>query len=282
MLNKNEIVVGNVLVLVDFSEYSKAALNAAFQWSRATGSTLHVHHHVEPILPGMTPPEFKESWQKGAEEEAATEVRDLLAGLPGMDVDNVQVHITGGKILPRLLELTGKINFDIIFIGSKGRGALSDILLGSVVSKVISNLPVPVAAISGDYRLSDGFDIFVSVNVRHDFHREQLTGLLSPLGSALRSLELITIVEPGDKDETAAADEKLAGISQACAGLAHCRHTVLQGDNVYDELVRLMEERPNSMIVVQRGDSDNVKNVIGRSLVYEIIRHQEIPVIILP
>lgn len=272
--------MSNVLVLFDFSEFSMAALRAAIHWSDATKCGLHLFHHVETLLPGFTPTEFKKSWQEDAEREAETAVSRVLEPLMGDKAESVTIHIVSGHFLPKLLELTGRLSFQLLFLGTKGRGAFSEILSGSFASKVIAHVPLPVAAIPQLYQPTDGYDLLVSVNTALGFRTMGLQRLVRSLDAALTSLELITVL--GNEEQVYNVELRLAALAQEFSGVASCKYTVLAGENVYDELTSLMQNRPNSMVVLQKGEDDDMKNIVGKSLVFELIRINEIPLIILP
>lgn len=273
--------MNDVLVLFDFSAFSTAALKAALHWSKVTKGRVHIFHHVETLLPGLTPVEFRKSWQEDAEKEAAEEIRTVLESITDQNPDEISIHVVSGYFIPRLLELTEKHNFQVIFLGTKGRGgAFSDILSGSVASKVITNLSVPIVAIPQNYHSTSEFDLIVSVNTENSFHSSHLQKLLSNLRSSLRSVEFITVLN--DEEGKDYAEKCLSQIASELSGFTSCKYTILEGQDVYEELREIMKHRPNSIMVLQKGEADDVKNVLGRSLVYELLRQHEVPVIILP
>lgn len=60
------------------------------------------------------------------------------AGIP------YSVHIERGPVAETIVALTEKLGCDQVFMGSHGRSAFADLLLGSVATKVLHQVKVPV------------------------------------------------------------------------------------------------------------------------------------------
>ena len=52
-----------------------------------------------------------------------------------------------GEVVPTILDTIKKEGLDLLVVGGKGRSSLSDLILGSVTTKLISLSPIPVLVV---------------------------------------------------------------------------------------------------------------------------------------
>ncbi len=135
------------VVVVDGSEYSNKALDeAAFMVSRSFKSVkkliaLHVidiTSYAEKIENGIVP----EKDAEGILEDA----KNILAS-KGVDSSIIETSIRYGEVGKTIAEFTTDEDASILFMGRKGRGAIEEILTGSITKEVIHRLSSPTIAI---------------------------------------------------------------------------------------------------------------------------------------
>lgn len=144
------VVFRKILVPTDFSETAETALHYAKELARQFGAELHLLHVSAdpmllagwPVLPAGQDPE--------AGEEAAP-IREQLKNLFSPE-DRAQlktdVHVmVGGATGLVILRFAVKGEFELIVMGTHGRGALTHMFLGSVAEKVVRSAPCPVLTI---------------------------------------------------------------------------------------------------------------------------------------
>ena len=144
------VVFRKILVPTDFSETAETALHYARELARQFGAELHLLHVCEdpmrlagwPVLAAGPAPE--------AGEEAAG-IRQQLKNLFTPE-DRAQlkteVHVIVGE--PTGLAISRyavEREFELIVMGTHGRGALTHVLMGSVAEKVVRSAPCPVLTI---------------------------------------------------------------------------------------------------------------------------------------
>jgi nucleotide-binding universal stress UspA family protein len=156
-----------ILVPVDFSRHSVAALDWAADLARRIGARIHVLHvvHDPEDQPGYYhQPEEDSNWSveatagKMLEEfllRCRTEV-PALALLAGGLMDNGTAsddteHLTRELIIGvpvrRILEVAQRVDARLIVMGSHGRTGLSRLLLGSKAQSVVQLAPMPVTIV---------------------------------------------------------------------------------------------------------------------------------------
>src|SRR5690349_17749234 len=144
---------GGVVVGVDGSAGSRAAIVWAAREAAMHNRLLTLIHIVVPVIPTATgatslyavPADFFR-WQEDDAARVLDEARAVIADLPGEakppDVHDVVLH---GGAVATLVDLTK--DADMIVVGSRGLGAFSRALLGSVSSGLIHHAHCPVAVI---------------------------------------------------------------------------------------------------------------------------------------
>jgi nucleotide-binding universal stress UspA family protein len=131
-----------ILVAVDGSEASMHAVRTAVVLAKGLNATLTIAHVVPPTF---VPPEVPFAVQPWTEEALAAGEKLLEAAARDSGMACERMNVTGSAA-ERLAEIADTGNFDLVVVGSKGRGAVSRMLIGSVTDRLvhISNRPVLV------------------------------------------------------------------------------------------------------------------------------------------
>ena len=144
--------IKRILVPVDFSATSRAALWRAGELGSALGASLDVLHvldlpeprHMATEFYVPLPPEYRDELRRGAEKHLEEWVgtasvppgvhRDLAEGAPAAEiVDYARTH-----------------GDDLIVMGTHGRSGVSRMLLGSVAERVVRTAPCPVLTVRAE------------------------------------------------------------------------------------------------------------------------------------
>jgi nucleotide-binding universal stress UspA family protein len=144
---------GPVLVAVDFSDDSRAALIWAAEYAGTSGAELLVLHvvHDRAAKPGFyrrkgdkrIRPMVEVSKEQMTEFlKASTKARRDLKALRTADT-----KIVSGLPAGRIVEVAEKVRAPLIVIGSQGRTGLPLILVGSVAERVAQLAAVPVVIV---------------------------------------------------------------------------------------------------------------------------------------
>ena len=140
-----------ILVATDGSEHAVRAIKQAVELARAGGGELTLISVVHPpsamvVTGGVPPPlrldELQEEMERTAEDELAA------AALTVPDEVPVETKLLVGSPGPAIVE-EGE-NYDLIVVGSRGRGAITSALLGSVSHHVVQASKVPVLVVHGE------------------------------------------------------------------------------------------------------------------------------------
>jgi len=137
-------VFRQILVATDFSQASRRALSSALRLASGTDSRLSVIHVVHPdwryeMLD--TPPELD---LENSDEQLRlrTFVDDLQ---PGCEIE--ATLIKSGPVARTVVSVIADMGADLLVIGTRGRGGLSKLALGSVAEELMRISPCPVMTI---------------------------------------------------------------------------------------------------------------------------------------
>jgi nucleotide-binding universal stress UspA family protein len=150
--------MATIVVGIDGSEGSEAALRFALEEARLRRATLRVvHAYVLPLsevapdpflleFPSVPGPELEaiaEDLDKGATSLIDAALERVLGGAEaGVTLERVAVE---GSPAASLIEEAAEA--DLLVVGSRGHGRVHGLLLGSVSQQCVSHAPCPVAIV---------------------------------------------------------------------------------------------------------------------------------------
>lgn len=148
------VVLKNILVATDFGEPSAVAMAYGRDLARSYNATLHVLHVVEDVMMRYSPevgfaiPDLQKDLEKAAQ-------RDLAAAVTDDDrktLKVVPVVQTSFNVPAGITEYAKANLIDLIIVGTHGRGAVKQLLLGSAAERVVRTAPCPVLAVRAKER----------------------------------------------------------------------------------------------------------------------------------
>lgn len=144
---------GPILVAVDFTPDSEAALTWACTYAGPIGAHVVVLHVVHD--PADAPGYYRKSEadllrpMEDVAEELMGQFLEKVAkdqpGLPG--VEGVERALVKGIPATRILEVAQNRSARLIVMGSRGRTGLPHLLLGSKAERVVQMSPIPVTIV---------------------------------------------------------------------------------------------------------------------------------------
>ena len=136
------IVLKNVLVATDFGAASDAALIYARALAGTFGASLHLLHVAEnPFLrpSAVDPAAIKAAQLRSLDERLTATDRDTLRARVVLAVSDSPAEAID--------EYARAEAIDLIVIGTDGRSAMSQLLVGSVAERVVRTAPCPVLTV---------------------------------------------------------------------------------------------------------------------------------------
>jgi nucleotide-binding universal stress UspA family protein len=137
-----------ILLATDGSEEATRATEAAVELSKQSGSEIHVAY----VLPApaqlighhLYSREMRESVLGGAEREAERFLKEKAEQIGSDGGKLAETHLRSGDPDKEILRLAEDLEAGLIVIGSRGLGAVSRALMGSVSDSVVRHAHCPV------------------------------------------------------------------------------------------------------------------------------------------
>jgi nucleotide-binding universal stress UspA family protein len=144
--------ITRILVPLDFSGPSDAALEYATGLAERLGASLHLLHVFEDPLwtTGAMAADMYVPVPEGLRESLLANARTQLEERARkLDVERFHptTDVYTGPIANAITEFATRQQTDLIVIGTHGRGGMSHLLLGSVAERVVRNAPCPVLTV---------------------------------------------------------------------------------------------------------------------------------------
>ena len=134
-----------ILLATDGSEDAALAARAAVDLAIGAGAELHVAHAWRAV-----PTTRFEAFVRArllAEARELLEAQAALLGEAGADVAGT--HLREGPAVDEVVDLVGEIGADLVVVGSRGRGPLKRLVLGSVSEGVVHHARCPALVLRG-------------------------------------------------------------------------------------------------------------------------------------
>ena len=146
------IVLTKVLVATDFSEPSDAALAYGRELAFTFGAQLVVAHVAENTLTrgfgGGDGFVFVDpALQRSVEASARRQLETLISDEDREQLYAAAVVLTSNAPAHAITEYAKEAAVDLIVLGTHGRGAVAQLLMGSVAERVVRTAPCPVLTV---------------------------------------------------------------------------------------------------------------------------------------
>ena len=139
-------MIKKILVPIDFSDYSKKALQYTVNFAKHFNSEICLLYVIEPVIyPAdlsmgqMVIPNADIDYGEKAEDEllalAKSEIGDLLS---------YNILVKTGKPFMEIIDTAKEIDSDLIIISTHGHTGVEHLLFGSTSEKVVRKAPCPV------------------------------------------------------------------------------------------------------------------------------------------
>ncbi len=144
-----------ILVAYDGSAHSREALHWAIDFSLLTGAPVIVAKVVEPVEMNRAYVLYEAGYGSTLIERFAEMQRiDQQQMAEAVEIGkkngvSVKTETLKGNIATALIEYAKDNNVDLIVAGTKGRGALEGMLMGSVTRNLVSLSHIPVLVVKG-------------------------------------------------------------------------------------------------------------------------------------
>jgi len=145
--------VKSILVPVDYSSSSGAALGYAAELAGELGASLNVVHvwdrptYVSDTVMVHEPTGGRRSLIDMIRENAELEMKAFLKAQAVPESVKLEWRLLSGDPTGKILEAIKAGSYDLMIVGTHGRTGLRHVLLGSVAEKLVRLSPIPVLTV---------------------------------------------------------------------------------------------------------------------------------------
>lgn len=141
----------HILVAMDFSPYSAAALKQAVWLARKTGASLVLTHSIPDFSQSVFwGPSEREMNQRKLHDRSETEMRRVIAELNAMDLD-VKFHTLVGEPFVEITRVVQAEGYDMVLAGTRGAGKWEQFFVGSTAKRLIRKCPASVWIVKAEH-----------------------------------------------------------------------------------------------------------------------------------
>ena len=137
-----------ILVAYDESEVAARALREAIGLARDGGGAVRIVHAVDIMFPATTDMVYVdlEAYRRDriAQGQAVVAAGAAEAAAAGIQAETAVLEVEGTRFSNAILDDARAWRAELIVVGTRGRGALIHLLLGSVAERIIRHSPVPI------------------------------------------------------------------------------------------------------------------------------------------
>ena len=300
------IEIRRILCPIDFSDYSRRALDHAIaiaRWYESTVTALHVFSPapVAAYGPGQVPfAPIVLTVVDRAQLLADTKAFIEAESAPGVAIEAVARE---GQTAAEIVEQAASMNADLLVIGTHGRSGFERLLLGSVAEKVLRKARCPVLTVPG--RLPDavpsGPVLFKRILCAVDFSESSMNALKYALSLAQEAdggLTVVHVLGPelvgqvgiGEEHASLAAlqrqheEEARKRLDEAVpeSAAAYCQaETMLLRGKPWREILRIAADRQAELIVMGVHGRGAADLMFFGSTTQHVVREATCPVLTL-
>lgn len=162
------MAIKKILVATDFSEPSGAALAYGRDLARTNNAQLLVLNVVDDMLRHYSPEVglIGGDFQRDLEQLASRDLEALITDEDRRDLNAVAVVERGANPADVVTTYAKTHSIDLIVTGTRGRGAVQHLLVGSVAERVVRTAPCPVLTVHAherDFIIPDALTLAASV-----------------------------------------------------------------------------------------------------------------------
>jgi nucleotide-binding universal stress UspA family protein len=293
--------IRRVLVAIDFSPPSRAALAFAASLIRKFGAELHLAHVVAadfPLaslvaLPLIVPEiEVERRVRSRLKEFAAREV---------LPVRQENIHAVQGRPFEEICRLARELEIDLVVTGTRGQTGLKHLVLGSTAERVVRHAPCPVLVLHSLGNFRRGRALFRRILAPLDFSPCSMQGaavakaLAKEFGSQLFLLHAIDLhyysanskyllydYPPLLAAAERAARQRMKELVAALAREGIAVDSTLENGHVGEQICGRARGLRVELIVTSTHGRMGLKHALLGSTAEYVVRHAPCPVLVVP
>ena len=266
-----------LLVPTDFSEHSKKALKCLEYLKNAGVEEVTFIHVIDlnkvvGVASGVDISSIIEGYEKESYEELEEFVShasnlglksNYVSPIPvGSPVDEIVKHAEG---------------YDAIVMASRGKGILSELLLGSVSEGVVRRSPIPVLVVKD--RCENPFDKILFCYDFSDLSKEMLPYIRDFAGAGGKEVVLLHVIESNEELPEERLEE-LRRIERELEDLGINCDLIVGSGVPYKEILKVADEEKVTLIALASVGHGFASGLLLGSVAESVVRRAKVPVFV--
>lgn len=267
------------IILTDLSEHAEDLLTYAADRAWGRDIELLLVHRTTVAAPAFTDIEIKREMAQQANADARKALIELARERIPADV-KVSFSVSEQALPQRIAHLLADPFHQLVFVGMKGTGLLKKLVVGSTALQVINAIDHCVVAVPRDLRTFAQSTLHVSVSDKYPLNIPALNHYLRFLEGRDLRITFFHLASPGER--SAGMLEMVKELAASFADRYRTDHAVFEGEDPFDDIKRVVRDRTDEVLVVQRGSRLLTDQVFRRFLIDELVYEGHIPLVVLP
>ncbi len=265
----------NLLVPTDFSSNTHAALNYAIDLANKFGAKITLLHTYKLGQRAGVFIGVEKMMKKEALEDMAKQIEQFSGKLVGSA--SITGEVVKGDAVPTVIRAAGKLEADLIVMGTQGASGLKEVFIGSTTNGVIKSAKVPVLAVPSTYPYQplDGMVLCV------DDRTEYSATLLQPFiviarhyGAKIEAMH----INNGKSDQS--IEDKVCALFTEVSYEYH-EETRDESIKISDQIAQFVDRTEADMICLVRHDRGLIGNFLHSSVTTSKVFHSKVPILVL-
>ncbi len=278
--------MNNILVPVDFSDFSFNAMDYAVELAKKTGSEIRLLHACEELESRYSGnKQLVEDYNRSISGKARRKLSAIRKKIWAESKVNCITSIVKGDVTKAILNAVHKYAVDVIVMGSLGNSGLRRKIIGSKVADIISKTSVPLIAVPGNFKIDGPFNILISV-----YEPGENFSVLQPVFDLAKKIEAkieLAIVTPNENDVGAMREDahRLKLINEKIAqhfSVEQINSVHLTGENYEETLHAFGREKNIGLHVMITHKRSWIEGIINKSLTKRMAYLTHVPLMAIP
>ncbi|MEJ7830624.1 MAG: universal stress protein [Segetibacter sp.] len=276
----------NILVLTDFSDNAKAAAKYALKLAVEINANVILYNTFS--VPAEIPAAGNIVWplynHQSLELESVTNLKTQVNELKNELLEKSDIDLSylldAGTVTHKLKDIIDENKIWLVVMGTKGEGAINNLLLGSNVFKVLDNINCPVLIISKNAEFSKFRELAYATDLRSS--DVNIISWLNQFSEILKvNLSIIHVSNDTITPEEATSKKITEEIVNRTTN-SHIYIKYRQGNNIEQSLREIMEENDVGMLGMLYRKHGFFESLFHESQTYKMIKHTKIPILVFP
>lgn len=265
-----------ILVSVDFTPSSEAAIAVASKFATMHGAEMVLLHVVEAIAPVAE--FFADGNLAEKKREYSMKMLDKLVEQHRTPELAVSRMLMEGKPYKEILKAVEEIGAEMLVMGTWGSHAIETGMIGSNVNKVVRSARIPVVTVTRQPEGKDFSKLLIAVDP--EFGIKELRHFLQIYHKAYNPVVELVIIAASEKEVgelKAYLNKQSAALHEQ--GIKNVLVTVRVGGIISDGILEYAKEGGHDMIWMETHGRQGISGWILGSITEEVLQYSPVPVL---